>query len=343
MKTFLKIIIKLLIYTGILALLGAGVLKYLVFGVHTNVKTDIGLKKTNAVWMAHEWVQTPQSKEKIHSLLSGLISNDISLVFLHTGPIEENGVIPPDRYPEAKSFLETAKRFAPDIKFHAWIGQTRDALPIENPEVRGNIIEDAMHLIKDVGFDGIHINIEPMQSDPDFALLLSEMDAEFEKNAITAEISAAVSPIVPETYLKALKLIYGDKFFGHDLNRTYSSFKYTKELAENLDYIALMSYDTSFKDEEIYKWFMEQEMIYLLKAAPEKALMGIPSYEDIRDNFDPSVENVKNALEGIEMGLKNIRTNPDNLAGLSIYAVWTTDSGEWKIWREKWLGVKTDR
>lgn len=343
MRIFLKILLKLLIYASILMLIIAGVVKYFVFGVHTNVKTDIGLKKTNAVWMAHEWVQTPQSKEKIHSLLSELIGNDISLVFLHTGPIEENGVIPPGRYPEAKIFLETAKMFAPDMKFHAWIGQTRDSLPIENPEVRANIIKDAMHLVKDVGFNGVHVNIEPMQSDPDFAQLLREMDMEFEKNAITAEISAAVSPIVPETYLKALKLIYGDKFFGHDLNRTYSSFKYTKELAENLDYIALMSYDTSFKDEEIYKWFMEQEMIYLLKAAPGKALMGIPSYEDIRDNFDPSVENVKNAIEGIEGGLKNIRTNPEDLAGLAIYARWTTSAEEWKIWREKWLGVGADR
>ncbi|MDP4007633.1 MAG: glycosyl hydrolase family 18 protein [Candidatus Peregrinibacteria bacterium] len=339
MHTFLKICSKILILLLVLGLLALGLIKYFVFGVHTNIKADIGLKKTNAVWMAHEWVQIKSPNEKVHTLLSEMISNDISLIFLHTGPIGDDGIIPESRYPEAKRFLEMSKSFAPDMKFHAWIGQVRNELHIENPEIRQNIIKDSIHLIKDIGFDGIHLNIEPMQSDPDFALLIWELRREFEAEGVPAELSAAISPIVPELPIKALKLISKDSFLGHDLSLNYSSLKYTKEIAGNLDYVVMMSYDTSFKDLKLYKWFMEQELIFLLKVAPGKALMGIPSYEDVRNNFDSNIENVSTAIDGVKIGLQNIRTNPDDLIGLAIYARWTTDKSEWKTWREKWLGV----
>ena len=343
MRFFSRICFKLLISLCLLALLTAGAAKYFIFGIHTHIKADIGLKKTNAVWLAHEWIEVSQPKGKIHGMLSNLISNDMSLIFLHTGPIGSDGIIPPERYLEAKEFLKTAKTLAPDMKFHAWIGQMRDTLPIEDPFVRQNIIKDSIHLVQNIGFDGIHLNIEPMQSDPNFALLIWELDMAFEEAGISAEISAAVSPIVPEIPLKIFKFIYKEKFLGHDLNRAYSTLEYIEEMAKSLDYIVLMGYDTSFKDAAIYKWFIEQELIFLLKAAPGKAIIGIPSYEDLRDNFGPGIENVETAIEGIANGLRNIRVDSEDLAGIAVYADWTTDGTEWKTWREKWLGVGTDK
>ena len=341
MKRLMCFFIRLVLLIVLLVLIGAGGFYYFVPGLHLKVSDQIGLQKENAVWMAHEWVGEAHSREEIHSVLSTLINNHISLVFLHSGPIDSDGNVPHTRYIYARNFLKTAHEIAPEITFHAWIGQIRNELLLEDPQTIVNIIESAVYLVEEVGFDGIHLNIEPMQGDPVFEVILQGLNEGLSvittKRGEKAELSAAVSPIVPTLPLELMKLRYGDSFFGHDLNKAYSSLEYTKGLAEYVDYLALMGYDTGFKDKKLYKWFMEQEMIFLTNAAPGKALMGIPSYEDERPNFDPSTENVGTALEGVHMGLSNIRSDADDLAGLAIYARWTTDDSEWSTWQEKWL------
>lgn len=334
MRVFARFLYRLFILIACIFALGTMLFFYFIQGIHLEKEVHIGKVKTNAVWMAHEWVGQAHHREIIHSLVTTLMRNQISLAFLHSGPIESDGSIPKERHAYAQSFLTTAKQIAPEIEFHAWIGQVRDKLPLEDAAVREKLVEEAVYLVEEVGFDGIHVNVEPMQGDPEFEVLLGELRAALEQDV---GLSAAVSPIVPELPLKMLQFGGRTTFFGHDLNREYSSLKYTRGLAEHLDYVALMGYDTSFKDIEMYEWFMEQELIFLMKAAPGKALMGIPSYEDERDNFDPEVENVETALRGIHRGLANIRTNVDDLAGLAIYARWTTDEDEWGVWQDMWL------
>jgi|GEM_PF-1257110 len=341
MKRFTRFCIKLIIVLIALCIIAVGAFYYLVPGIHLSTPAQIGLSKTNAVWMAHKWVGEPHTREEIHSILSTLINNNISLVFLHTGPIDRDGTIPSSRYIHARTFLETAKEIAPDITFHAWIGQVRDKLALEDPLTIANIAETSVHLVKNIGFDGIHLNIEPMQSDPVFAMILQNiytvintLEGELKREV---EVSAAISPIVPELPLKLLKIGDAESFFGHDLDKTYNSYTYVKQLAQYADYLVLMGYDTSFQDTETYEWFIEQELIFLTHAAPRKALLGIPSYEDERPNFNPEIENIETALKGVHRGISNMRSDLDDLSGLAIYSRWTTDDSEWETWKEKWL------
>lgn len=342
MTSAMRIFLRLLSILVLIILAALMAFYYFLPGIHSSRDIQLGSNKQNAVWAAHEWVGAPQSRERIHTLLSTLMTNNISIAFVHSGPISNDGTIPTERYQYAKRFLEIARQIAPDMEFHAWIGQVRSKLPIENEEVVQNIIKDAHILIEKMGFDGIHLNIEPMQADPQFLHVIKELRAALNNmQTISGKapiLSAAISPIVPKTALKLLQMTHKETFFGHDLYKSYNTLGDTKKLAEYVDYLALMAYDTSFKDLDLYQWFVEQELIFLTHAAPRKAIFGIPSYEDERPNFDATVENMENALIGVHNGLRNIRVNPKDLVGLSVYARWTTDEDEWGTWQKKWLG-----
>ncbi len=339
MKRFFKFLLKFLILLLITVILAFGAFQYLVPGVHVERDTALGDSKLNAAWLAHEWVSEPHSREEIHSLLGKLMTNKISLVFMHTGPIDSDGTIPRERYRYAESFLKTAKELAPDMKFHSWIGQVRSELPIEDTYIRGNIVREAVFLTQEIGFEGIHLNIEPMNQDHYFSLLAMEVyNALAVDDFKPCEVSVAITPIVPNLYRKVLRLLsQNEEFLGYDLDKAYNDLAYVKHLAEHVDYIVLMGYDTGFQDIDTYQWFLEQELIFLTKAAPGKAILGLPTYEDSRLNFNSEVENIENGLGAVLHGLSNVRVNPDNLVGLALYSLWTTDSSEWDTWQEMWL------
>ncbi len=343
MQTFLRWLSRIVMVLAIIGLIFIVFVYYFVFGIHLKRETALGSdgKMRNATWLAHEWVGEPHDRQTIHGLVTSLTEHRITDVFLHAGPIESDGSVPSERYVYAKEFLKIAHELAPEIKLHAWLGQKRENLPLENPVVRGRIVAEARKLIEETGFDGIHLNIEPMQSDPYVLKLITEMrDGLGGGGAATLRyaVSATISPVVPKYYKSFLqKFFKATHFLGYDLSRNYNDMDFIKELAEELDLVVLMAYDTGFRDASLYQWFIEQEMIYLSKAAPAKVMIGLPTYEDEKPNFDPRVENLAEALAGISLGLQNIRVNKENLAGLAIYAAWTTDAEEWRTWDTEWL------
>ncbi|MBT6069399.1 glycoside hydrolase family 18 protein [Candidatus Peregrinibacteria bacterium] len=350
MARFTRFFIKIMLGIIFFLILATITWCYFVEGFHFEKETDLGMQKRNATWMAHEWVGEYQSRGRIHSLLTELMSNNISLVFLHSGPIEQDGSIPYEKYKYAEKFLKMASEIAPDIEFHAWLGQKRKKLAIQDPFIRKKLVDEATHMVEEVGFSGIHLNIEPMAGDEDFLALVRELNMAFSKNYENAdgnqpeaEISIAITPIVPKFERSLLKLVLEDStFLGYDLEKTYNDISYVKSLAQEADYVVLMGYDTGFQNSGLYKWFLEQELIFLMKAAPGRAMLGLPTYEDDRPNFNPEVENIENALAGVRSGLANIRTKVDNLVGLALYARWTTQPKEWSTWREEWLGEEDD-
>lgn len=329
---------KTLAILSVLVLIGVCIGYYFLHGIHLSKNTTLGLKKTNAIYLAHTWVDDYHSRDEIHTLISQLIEGNISIAFLHSGPIEADGKIPDTRLKYAKAFLNTAKELAPDIDFIAWIGQRRDNLPIEKVEVRSRIASEAQKLVTQYGFQGIHLNIEPMQSDPFFIHTVDSIRDTFDKISSTLHISVAITPIVPKVYTGIIKkFLNSTHLLGYSLYGNYNDIAHIRELATRTDYVVLMGYDTGLGNQKLYQFFVEQEIIFLLKAAPYKAIFAIPSYEDSRPNFNPEIENITTSLVGVKRALSNIRVNREKLAGLAIYSHWTTDESEWQVWRNTWL------
>ena len=331
MKT-IKVIIKSIIVVAITALLAGW---YFIIGPHSDLEGKDFNLESNGLWLQHAWVGNEQETAVIEDLALKLAKYDIKYVYVHTGPFDSDGTIPEERYKFASEFLKILKAKNPDIVALAWVGQVRSELDIDDSIIRKNITTTCGELISETGFDGIHYDIEPIaHEDTAFLTLLEETRTELGDSAF---ISVATDEWQPSLLSDlAGEILYQDI-------KSYWETDYFKSTAETADQIVIMTYDTSLGETEHYEWLVEQQIIYLtqiLVDSDAQLLIGIPTYEDDKESFDPEVENMETGLKGVVQGLNNKRTNVSVFTGVAIYADWETDESEWGIYENLWQGIQ---
>lgn len=300
---------------------------YFVLGIHIGDVEGLN-KHKNAIWIKHSWV-TSYNPHSIKELVKSLTVHDVKYVFVHVGPIEEDGGISEDRYYRAKDFLNYASKLNPDLVWMAWMGQIRSKIDLDNPAIRQNIILKASEMIE-IGFNGVHIDIEPVgEDDLAFIKLLEQLHQNFSSEKV---ISVALEELLPRPILMFLPF------------SAKNSKAFFLNVAKYSDQIVIMTYDTKIQNPWFYSWFVEQQVIFLTQILEENELLfGIPTYsydtpEDrkLHPHFYPEAENMKTGLSGIISGLRNIRSNPLSFTGVAIYANWETDTQEWEIYDKLW-------
>lgn len=328
---------KLVIFLSLVFLFGF-VSWYFVFGFKSNYPGSHFNKGTNAVWLEHKWVDNGVSEDQILKLVQELQERQIKYVFVHVGPLEGTGSIPSERFAGARNFIYTAKKADPSIVYEAWIGQLRSKIDISKGWVRKNTADIAYSLVHDIGFDGIHLNIEPtFEGDSEFVFLTKEIR---ERIGTLPLFSVAIGELIPQKVTSFLKYFADEEnqIWGYRLDKPYNTTAFYRDLAKYVDQFAVMTYDTSIKDPALYEWFMEQQTIYVTRAVPDRQVfIGIPTYEDVRDNFDPVAENMGSGLRGTIRGLNNFRSKKEAFTGVAIYSYWETDLKEWLKYKDLWL------
>lgn len=299
-----------------------------VIGISSNQPGAFFNKNHNAVWIGHQWVGENKSDREIQELVTNLKDHGIDTVFVHSGPLKEDGNIDPNTYRYAVEFIETARSFDPDIQYQAWIGQIRSKIDLSDSEVRHNIANQCMLLAQLLDFDGIHFDIEPVwDGDTDFIITLKECREVLPEGKI---ISVALAELIPHSVIWFTQNIHTFK--------NYNTEKNYLNVALYADQVVVMVYDTSIKSEWLYKWLVMEETIRVTSFLDKtEVFIGIPAYEGGKEVFDPKVENIKNGLRGIIMGLNNLRSNEDNFAGAAIYSYWEMDDDEWETYENIWL------
>ncbi|MBU1019563.1 MAG: glycosyl hydrolase family 18 protein [Patescibacteria group bacterium] len=323
----LKQIVK---YTIGLSLLLLFLAWYFFVGPHSQLEgSDFNLEK-NGLWIKHAWVGNDQDRAVIEDLALKLAKYDIKYVYVHTGPFDADGTVPDERYQYAEEFLNILKAKNPDVVPLAWLGQLRSELEIDSPEIRANITDLCQKLIQETGFEGIHYDIEPITHD-DTAFL--DLLAETRDTLPETMISIAADEWQPKLISDVVGVIMDQEV------KSYWQTDYFREAAQYADQIVVMTYDTSLAQPDHYEWLVEQEVIYLseiLKDTDAELLIGIPTYEDDKESFNPEVENMETGLNGLIKGLNNKRTELETFTGVAIYANWETDSEEWATYQELW-------
>lgn len=291
----------------------------------------------NAVWAAHKWVGESHSEEVYDRLATDFQRHRITDVYFHVGPLTGDGLIPPAKYPNAGALIVAMRQRAPSIRLHAWIGQVEHRgggpLDLTNAGTRTNIVQTAGEFI-DLGFDGIHYNIEPIYSgDPDLLALLDETAPV--TRARGKLLSMATDELAP---LPGLEYVIRLFFRQAGLWRA----GYYREVAARTDQVAVMMYDTAMPFDWLYGTIVAWETAQLMDiVGPETTLfMGVPTYEDEHLGFHPAAENMQSGLRGIGIGLAFMDPRPGANVGAAIYAGWTTDEEEWAVWRRDWLSER---
>lgn len=305
---------------------------------YVSYNRDIGAphsaRGTNAVWLAHKWVGAVQRPGAYRDLATHLVRHRIADAFFHVGPLQADGTIDLARYPAAERLVQEMRRHAPALRVQAWIGQIEKRgggpLDLSNTDVRKAVARTAARFL-DLGFGGIHYNIEPSSGNPH---LLTLLDATRRlTRSRRAVLSMATDEIEPLPGLAWLTQVAG----------THAGFwttAYHRAVSQRVDQIAVMMYDTGLPADWLYGSLVAWQTRKVRAITPDTVtvFMGVPTYEEHRLTFHPEAENMQSGLRGLRNGLAAgpVRARP---LGVAIYANWTTDDAEWRRYRREWLDV----
>jgi hypothetical protein len=289
----------------------------------------------NALWARHQWVGQAHSDREYHALADTLRQGQISDVFFHVGPLDAAGTIPPDRYVHARELLTAMDRLVPGVRAQAWIGQVtkQDAGPLDlkSHAVRDRIVRTAETFL-DLGFDGIHYDIEPVYpADGEFLDLLDRT------HDLTRGRGAVLS-----VSLEQLELVNGMQALAAELLPDIHypprpSRGFLKQVARRVDQVAIMAYDTELPAD----WLVGRHFAWQAKHVTElvgdqvSVFVGVPTYA--QGQPFPWAENLRSAIRGTRRGLDRLDHQPAHPVGLAIYADWTTTPDEWALYQAAWV------
>lgn len=285
---------------------------------------------TNAIWIQHQWFAGEKDDKAAHALAQDLQRLGFRWLYAHVGPLNELGGIPPYDPDPARRFLDGVRRSAPGIRTLAWLGGKNKAwggkVDLADPKVRLAVQEMCRELLA-LGFDGIHLNIEPVaDGDTDFLDFLG-----------------AVREAVGDRVLSVAVMKQKEWAFPHGWHQKWFwGGEYHRQVAARADQVVVMAYDTAIPLAKAYSWFVREQTVRMTQLAAEsgnpnaRVLIGLPTYDYHRLTHDPSAENLQNGLPGVLSALQDRRSRNDFFEGIAIYAHWVTSDEEWQDYRRRW-------
>ena len=289
----------------------------------------------NALWLRHAWVGDAHSSAEYSRLVDVLRANQISDAYFHVGPLDGDGRIAAQRYLHAPELLAAIHRSAPGVHLQAYIGQLLTGaggpLDLGSAAVRNRVLDSASALL-DLGFDGIHYDIEPVApANGHFLDLLGR----------TRDLTRAHRAILSASIQKVEPLPGSSRALHSTLVPVGNSWPFTtrgflQAVAARVDQVAVMVYDTPLPTAPligaVYAW--ETAQVLQLIGDRTMVFIGVPTYEE---GLHITGEDLRTAIRGARRGIAQLRSRPRTPYGLAVFAEWTTSAREWAIWREDWL------
>lgn len=286
----------------------------------------------DAVWLGHAWVDGRKTDADVAVLATTLAGTGIKDLYVHTGPFENDGSLPAELHPRAQWFVDAVHRELPGIRVQSWLGQLVapefDGLQLDEPATRDRITNSTTKVL-DLGFDGIHLDLEPVRSGtPGFLTLLDQV------RGVTSSRSTLLSVSAPQIDpLPGLHSI-GTTFFNHG---KWWAQSYFAEVTHRVDQVALMSYDTSMPLGSLYGGYVAQQTTLALEVTPTNVdlLMGLPAFWADDRGHHGAAETVANAVRGIRLGLT--REAPARQTfGVALYVDYAATPNDWATYRRDW-------
>jgi hypothetical protein len=291
----------------------------------------------NALWLGVEWVSEAHTPDEITALADDLQSRQIRYVFVYTSFLRPDGEFN-RTFEYARSFLTGLRAANANVLVLAWIGLPLDAssvsdgyhVELSDQATRQQIVDLCLELVRENGFDGIHLDPEPVHSgDQDVLALLDELASELEPDTILSIAARHIWPLYPNAPWPFID----DVSWRGD---------YYRDVAKRVDQIAVMTYDSGLPWGWMYhKWaqFQTISISRALEGSQVELLMGIPTSEEVTRTHHPNAENMRTGLEGVIAGLNDKAARSDLVSGVAIYPAWETDEDEWLVYDALWLGA----
>ena len=284
----------------------------------------------NAVWLEHRWLEKPHSVEEMEQMFRFLDHHGIVYAYPHLIPFDGAGRLPLHNREQMRAFLASARQVAPNMKVLPWVGGLRVGYKRSRPGTidlgdlgqRQRIVAECRGLM-DEGFDGIHLNVEPIANgDDDYLALLRALRTAVGTGILSLSATRP-GPIAPA---------FAPNFFW--------TADYYARIADAADQVVLMTYDTAIPTPGLYRRYVAYAAATvtanLARSHRTRVLVGIPTYDETGLMHRKGVETPENALVGVVSGLRG-RTG-GTFEGVALYAEWTTDPEDWAVYERVWRG-----
>ncbi|WP_405695788.1 glycosyl hydrolase family 18 protein [Streptomyces coelicoflavus] len=291
-------------------------------------------RNRDAMWLGHAWVDGRKKDADLKALARELKTTGIRDLYVHTGPMEHDGTLPKSLYPRARWLVDGVHREMPGIRVQAFLGdvlatESPDGMRLEKADTRAAVVDSARQVL-DVGYDGVHLDLEPLHSgDRNYLSLLEDIRAV--TRARDAQLSVAAHQIDP---LPGFHSFWGT-VAGHP---KWWSQEFFGQVARRVDQIAVMSYDTMQPLESLYGGYVAQQTSLALEVTPPTThlLMGLPFYHENRFGHWNHAETVAAAVRGVRLGLS--RTDADRERfGVAAYIDFAATEEDWASYRDGWV------
>ena len=315
---------------ALLVVLGIAAGVYVAYAPYGDTAAHPFNQDRNAVWLEHRWLEKPHSVEEMEQMFRFLDHHGIVYAYPHLIPFDSAGRLPLHNREQMRAFLASARRVAPNMKVLPWVGGLRDGykrsragtIDLGDLGQRQRIVAECRGLM-DEGFDGIHVNVEPIANgDDDYLALLRALRAAVGTGILSLSATRP-GPVAPA---------FAPNFFW--------TADYYARIADSADQVVLMTYDTAIPTPGLYRRYVAYAAATvtanLARSHRTRVLVGIPTYDETGLMHRKEVETPENALLGVVSGLRG-RTG-GTFEGVALYAEWTTDPEDWAVYERVWRG-----
>ncbi|MEC3914000.1 hypothetical protein [Nocardia sp. CDC160] len=296
------------------------------------LRDDARTRGRDALWLGHAWVDGRKSDTDIAELGIRLAGTGIKDLYVHTGPLDNDGTLRAELYPRARWFIDAVHRTLPGIRVQAWLGDLLtpefDGLNTGDPGTRDRVVMTSSQVL-DLGFDGIHFDFEPVRSGSSgYIALLEQVRAVTSARHSLLSVSAPVIDPLPGLHSVGVALFDHGKWWSQD---------YFAQVARRVDQIAVMSYDTAMPTRSLYGGYVAQQTTLALQATPATVdlLMGLPAFRTDDLGHHAAAETVAAGIRGVRVGLA--RTDRGRRSfGVALYVDFAATEQDWADYRRGW-------
>ncbi|HEU5317023.1 MAG TPA: glycoside hydrolase family 18 protein [Chloroflexota bacterium] len=294
----------------------------------------------NAAWLGIEWVNEAHGEVEIAALAAQLRAHQIADAYVYVSYLRPSGQFG-ETFAHARAFTRAMNAAGPEIRLQAWRGVPLRVgggamaggpghADLGDASTRGTIAAFAARVVRDAGFDGVHLDPEPAaEGDPHLLALLEEVRAAVGRDAFLSIATPRIRPLLWEAGMPAV----GPLFW---------SGAYYREVARRVDQVALMTYDSALPVPWLYRQWGRFQVIALsraLEGAGADVLVGVPTSRERTFTHVPSAESMSSGLLGTIDGLNDAAARPRAITGVAVYPHWETTEEDWRTYRRLWLGA----
>ena len=286
----------------------------------------------NATWLDETWVGEARSEQQVRWLGDQLQAHRIRFVYVYVTRLQDNGQFRPG-HGHVTGFVSSLHLVSPDVRALAWVdlpvaergpfkGSGAD---LAEAETREKIATFCSWLIREVGFDGVHLQVHPLsRAESAYRQLLWEVRAGIGPGAILSVATPAVA-VLP---------------FGLLGNWGTRDYVVTAPL---VDQLLIETHQSSLPWEWSYSWWVRWQVVRVTRsldqsASQSRAWFGVPAHDRPSPRHIARGETIAAGLRGVIAGLNDAETQADVVGGVAVHAFGDVDSREWGTYDRLWLG-----